>query len=343
MGKQLEDALKNINKTYGAGTIQVLDESKPVNTNVLSTGSLLLDKALSGGVPYGRISEIYGLESSGKSTLCLQLVRECQKTGGKCAYIDAEQAMDLEYARALGVNTKELLFVQPSSGEQALEIVDTLAQTGEINLIIVDSVAALTPQAELDGEMSDVTIGLQARLLSKGCRKLIGTLNQKNCAVVFINQIREKINTGFSMGDTSTTTGGKALKFYSSQRIELKKTTQIKESGDPVGVNVKIKIVKNKIGVPLKVVEIPMIFGKGFDASNEVLELALQFELCTQSGAFFTSHDGQRFQGRARLRLYYEENPDKNEELTTLVRNKINGTELETHYEIDPNTGEVLE
>ena len=341
--KNLEEAIKKINKAFGANTIQKLSDKQEAAKNVISTGSLLIDKILNGGIAQGRIIELFGIESSGKSTLCLQVARECQKKGSLVAYIDVEQALDVDYARALGVNTEELIFTQPTSGEQALEIVDTLAKTGEVSLIIVDSVAALTPQAELDGEMSDVTIGLRARLMTKALGKITATLNEKNCAVIFINQLREKISTGFSMGPSETTPGGRALKFYASQRIELRKTTAIKEGGEVIGTNVKVKCVKNKIGVPMKVVELPMIFGKGFDSQNEALDLALEYEICKQSGAFYTSHDGQRFQGKAKLRAYYDENKDKADELLTLVKNHLNGVTLEPEYEIDPKTGEIID
>ena len=341
----LEDAFKKIEKTYGRGTIRYLKDSEPISENLLSTGSLLIDSALGGGIGYGRIIELYGVESSGKSTLCLHLAAECQKTGGKVAYVDVEQACDLDYAKKLGVNVDELIFTQPSSAEQALEIVDILAKTGEINLIIVDSVAALCPQAELDGEMSDMTIGLLARLMSKALRKITATLNQSNCAVVFVNQIREKISTGWApMGDTTTTTGGRALKFFASQRIELKKTQAIKNGDEVIGAKVRVKIVKNKISAPMKVVEVPMIFGKGFDASSEVLDLALQYDICKKSGAWFTTHDGVRAQGRSGIEKYYNEHPDKYEELRNIIVSKIKNKEVvaETVFEVDPTTGEVI-
>ena len=218
-----------------------------------------------------------------------------------------------------------------------------LAQSGKVNLIVLDSVAALAPQAELDGEMSDMTIGLVARLLSKSLRKITHTLNEKNCAVIFINQLRDKISTGFSMGPSEGTPGGRALKFFASQRIELRKTTAIKEGADVVGTKVKVKIVKNKISPPMKTCEIPLIFGKGFSGGDEVLDLALEFGLCLQSGAFYTSYDGQRFQGKAKLKAYYEEHPDLFEELKNIVKSKLSGVELEAEYTVDPNTGEIIE
>ena len=303
----------------------------------------MIDKVLGGGIGYGRVTELYGVESSGKSTLCLHIAAECQKNGGTVAYIDTENALDTKYAAQLGVDVQKLIFSQPDSAEQALEIVDMLAQSGKVNLIVLDSVAALAPQAELDGEMSDMTIGLVARLLSKSLRKITHTLNEKNCAVIFINQLRDKISTGFSMGPSEGTPGGRALKFFASQRIELRKTTAIKEGADVVGTKVKVKIVKNKISPPMKTCEIPLIFGKGFSGGDEVLDLALEFGLCLQSGAFYTSYDGQRFQGKAKLKAYYEEHPDLFEELKNIVKSKLSGVELEAEYAVDPNTGEIIE
>ena len=342
--KNLKDVLQKINKTYGAGTIMMLGEQQPIINNCISSGSLLIDKILGGsGIPYGRITEIYGAESSGKTTLCLQFAAQCQKNGGRVAYVDVENALDVNYARHLGVNTDDLIFTQPSSGEQALEIVDALAKSGEVNLIIVDSVAALTPQAELDGEMGDQNIGLLARLMSKAMRKLAGTLNEKNCAVIFINQIRMKINTGFMMGNPETTTGGNALKFYASQRIELKKTTSIKSGDEVIGTHVKVKCVKNKIAPPMKVCEATMIFGDGFSAKGEAIDLAVEYGFIEKAGAWMTTPDGQRFQGLKKVTEYYNENPDKMEELTEMVKNKLMGIELEPVYEINEETGEIIE
>ena len=342
-GESLDDVLAAINKKYGSGSIMTLGDTRPVATNLLSTGSLMIDKVLGGGIGYGRVTELYGVESSGKSTLCLHIAAECQKNGGTVAYIDTENALDTKYAAQLGVDVQKLIFSQPDSAEQALEIVDMLAQSGKVNLIVLDSVAALAPQAELDGEMSDMTIGLVARLLSKSLIKITHTLNEKNCAVIFINQLRDKISTGFSMGPSEGTPGGRALKFFASQRIELRKTTAIKEGADVVGTKVKVKIVKNKISPPMKTCEIPLIFGKGFSGGDEVLDLALEFGLCLQSGAFYTSYDGQRFQGKAKLKAYYEEHPDLFEELKNIVKSKLSGVELEAEYTVDPNTGEIIE
>lgn len=341
--KSLSDVLDKINKTYGKGSIMSLGDQEPISKNLLSSGSLLIDKVLGGGIGYGRATEIYGLESSGKTTLALQFAAQCQKNGGRVAYIDVENALDTSYAAHLGVNVDKLIFSQPSSGEQALEIADMLVKSGEINLIIVDSVAALTPQVELDGEMSDMTIGALARLMSKALRKLTGTLNDKNCAIIFINQIRQKINTGFMMGNPETTTGGNALKFFASQRIELRKTTAIKSGEDVIGTHVKVKCVKNKIAPPMKVCEATMIFGDGFSAKGEVFDLAIEYGFIQKSGAWMTTHDGQRMQGLKRVQEYYDSNPELLEELTQMVKNKLAGIELEPTYTVDEETGEVLD
>ena len=319
----IEKTLIDLNKKFGKGSVIVLGDAQPITTNLLSTGSLLIDSILGGGIGYGRITEIYGVESSGKSTLCLHLAAECQKGGGTVAYIDVEHALDPVYAKHLGVDISKLVFTQPNSGEQALEIAEALIKSGEINLIVVDSVAALVPQAELDGEMSDVNIGLLARLMSKCMRKLTGALNDKNCAMVFINQIREKVSTGFSTGPSETTTGGRALKFYASQRIELRKTTAIKSGDKVIGNNVKVKIVKNKIAPPMKTCEVPLIFGEGFSSSDEVIDLGIDCDLIQKSGGWYTAHDGQRFQGKDAVKTYYKNNQDKEEELREKVKQKL--------------------
>lgn len=341
--KNLKDVLDKLNKTYGKGTISALGDMEPIAQNLISSGSLLIDKILGGGIGKGRVTEIYGAESSGKTTLCLQFAAQCQKAGGRVAFIDAENALDMAYAEHLGVNVDEMIFTQPSSGEQALEIADALAKSGEIDLIIIDSVAALVPQAELDGEMSDVTIGLQARMMSKALRKLTGTLNEHQCAIIFINQIRMKINTGFMMGNPETTTGGNALKFYASQRIELRKTTSIKSGDEVLGVNTKIKCVKNKIARPMLVVEVPMIFGEGFSAKGEAIDLAVDYGFIERSGAWMTTHDGKRMQGLKKVTEYYESNPELLAELTEMVKTKLMGVELKEEYNVDPETGEIME
>lgn len=339
--KNLQAAFDKLNKQFGKNSVTVLGEMEPIKENLLSSGSLLIDQALGGGIGYGRVTELYGVESSGKSTLCLHFAAQCQKDGGIVAYIDTEQALDVDYAHKLGVNTDDLIFAQPQSAEEALEIVDQLAQTGEVNLIILDSVAALAPQAELNGEMSDVTIGLVARLMSKALRKITATLNQNKCAVIFINQLRDKVSTGFSMGPSETTSGGRALKYFSSQRIELRKTTAIKEKDVVIGNNVKVKITKNKIAPPMKVVELPLIFGKGFDASSEVLDLAIEYDICKKMGSWYETPDGERFQGKSNLSAYYDSHPDKAAELREMVVKRLRGGEetnlVKEDYEVDEN------
>lgn len=341
--KNLKDVLDKLNRTYGKGTIMTLGDTEPVTQNLLSSGSLLIDKVLGGGIGYGRITEIYGAESSGKTTLCLQFAAQCQKEGGRVAYIDVENALDVAYAQHLGVNTDEMIFTQPSSGEQALEIADALAKSGEVNLIIIDSVAALTPQAELDGEMGDMNIGLLARLMSKAMRKLTGTLNEKNCAIIFINQIRMKINTGFSMGNPETTTGGNALKFYASQRIELRKTTSIKSGDEVIGTHVKVKCVKNKLAVPMKVCEATMIFGDGFSAKGEAIDLAVDYNIIQKQGGWYTLPNGDRLQGLKKVQDYFDNNNSEMIKLVDSVRQKLSGIDLEVQYTVDPDTGEILD
>ena len=342
MGKNLDKVLADINKKFGKSSVVVLGDDEPNKVNCISTGSLQLDKILGGGIARGRIAEIYGIEGGGKTSLCLQIVAQCQSQDGTVAYIDTENAVDLQYSQTLGVDVSKLIFSQPSSAEQALDIVDALVKSGEVDLIVVDSVAALAPQAELDGEMGDATVGLMARLMGKALRKITASVNQTNCAVIFINQLRSNIG---GYGNPDVTPGGRALKYAASQRIEMRKTTAIKEGNDVIGNNIKIKIVKNKIAVPMQSVELPLIFGKGFVPGEEVLNLSLEFGFCTQSGAWFTSHTGERFQGKVNLKGYYEAHPELLEELTKMVKDKLAGVDPEPNYNdlIDPNTGELLD
>ena len=336
----LEKVITDINKRFGKNSVMVLGDRDPNKVNCISTGSLQLDKILGGGIALGRVTEIYGVEGAGKTSICLQLVAQCQASGGTVAYIDIENAVDLNYAKTLGVDVKHLVFSQPSSAEQALDICDSLVKSGEVKLIIVDSVAALAPQAELDGEMGDATIGLIARLMGKALRKITASVNQANCAVVFINQLRSNIG---SYGNPDTTPGGRALKYAASQRIEMRKTTAIKEGPNVVGNMVKIKVVKNKISPPMQVIELPLIFGEGFNPGEEVLDLSIEFNLCQKSGAWYTSHNGQRFQGKVNLKGYYDDHPELLEELTKMVKDRLAGVESDVEYQIDPETGEVLE
>ncbi|MBQ6627960.1 MAG: recombinase RecA [Methanobrevibacter sp.] len=335
----LEKALSEINKRFGKNSVIVLGDQNPNKVNCISTGSLQLDKALGGGIAKGRITEIYGVEGAGKTSLCLQVVSQSQFANDAVAYVDVENAVDLNYAKTLGVNVSTLIFSQPSSAEQALDIVEALVKSNEVGLIIIDSVAALAPQAELDGEMGDATIGLTARLMGKALRKITAAVNQTNCAVVFINQLRSNIG---GYGNPDTTPGGRALKYAASQRIEMRKTTAIKEGPDVVGNMVKIKVTKNKIAPPMQVVELPLIFGKGFSPENEVIDLAIDFDIIQKSGAWFNTHDGTRLQGKAAVKSYYEANPNLMEALTKMVKDRLAGEEIKQDYEIDPDTGEVI-
>ena len=320
----LEETLKKITKMFGEGSVMRLGERPNVDVDVIPSGSLLLDEALGvGGYPKGRVVEIYGPESSGKTTLALHAIAECQKLGGRAAFIDAEHAIDPVYARNLGVNIDELILSQPDSGEQALEILDMLASSGGVSLVVVDSVAALVPQAELDGEMGDSTVGLQARLMSKAMRKITATLNKNECAVIFINQLRDKV--GVIYGNPETTTGGKALKFYSTIRIDIRRLEAIKDGNNVVGNTVKIKIVKNKVSPPFKSCELDIIYGKGISKSAEVLDRAVALGLIKKSGCWYEYNGNKIAQGRDSAKLYLEEAPEVFNDLLA----KIKETKLE--------------
>ena len=305
----LDETLKEIERMFGKGAIMKLGDREPVDVDVIPSGSLLLDEALGvGGYPKGRIIEIYGPESSGKTTLALHAIAECQKQGGKAAFIDAEHAIDPTYASALGVQIDELYLSQPDSGEQALEICQMLANSGGVNLIVVDSVAALVPQAELDGEMGDNSVGLQARLMSKAMRKIAGTLNKKDCSVIFINQLREKV--GVMYGNPETTSGGRALKFYASIRIDIRRTEALKAGSDIYGNTCKIKIVKNKVAPPFKTCEIDIIYGKGVSKEGEILDRAVELKLVRRSGSWYEYNGEKIAQGRDSAKEYLKEHPD---------------------------------
>ena len=315
----LDETLKQIQKMFGKGSVMKLGDRRPVDVDVIPSGSLLLDEALGvGGYPKGRIIEIYGPESSGKTTLALHAIAECQKQGGKAAFIDAEHAIDPIYAKNLGVNIDELILSQPDSGEQALEIAEMLASSGAISLIIIDSVAALVPQAELDGEMSDNSVGMQARLMSKAMRKIAAILNKKECAVIFINQLREKV--GVLYGNPETTSGGRALKFYASIRIDIRRTEALKTGADIYGNTCRIKIVKNKVAPPFKQCEIDIIYGQGISKEGEILDRAVELGLVKKSGAWFEYKGSKIAQGRDAAKEYLKSNPDAVEELLQQIK-----------------------
>ena len=315
----LDETLKQIQKMFGKGSVMRLGERPPVDVDVIPSGSILLDEALGvGGYPKGRIIEIYGPESSGKTTLALHAIAECQKQGGRAAFIDAEHAIDPVYAKNLGVNIDELILSQPDSGEQALEIAEMLANSGAISLIIVDSVAALVPQAELDGEMSDSSVGLQARLMSKAMRKIAGILNKKECAVIFINQLREKV--GVLYGNPETTSGGRALKFYASIRIDIRRTEALKAGSDIYGNTCKIKIAKNKVSPPFKQCEIDIIYGQGISKEGEILDRSVELGLIKKSGAWFEYKGSKIAQGREAAKDYLKSNPDILDELVKTIK-----------------------
>ena len=318
--KALQAALAQIEKQFGKGSIMRLgDGEQAEDIQVVSTGSLGLDIALGvGGLPRGRVVEIYGPESSGKTTLTLQVAAEMQKVGGVCAFVDAEHALDVKYARDLGVKVNELLISQPDTGEQALEIVDALVRSGSVDLIVVDSVAALTPKAELEGEMGDSLPGLQARLMSQALRKLTGTIKKSNTMVIFINQIRMKI--GVMFGSPETTTGGNALKFYASVRLDIRRIGALKSGEDVVGNQTRVKVVKNKVAPPFKVVEFDIMYGEGVSKTGELIDLGEKAGVVEKSGSWF-SHDGQRIgQGRENAKTYLREHPEVAQAIEKKVR-----------------------
>lgn len=318
--KALEQALEQIQKQYGKGAIMKLgEEGLTGSVDVISTGSISLDLATGvGGYPRGRIIEIYGPESSGKTTLTLHAIAEAQKAGGKAAFIDAEHALDPVYAKNLGVDVDELLVSQPDTGEQALEICEMLARSGAIDLIVIDSVAALVPKAEIQGEMGDSHVGLHARLMSQALRKIAGTVNKTNTCVIFINQLREKI--GVMFGNPETTTGGRALKFYASIRMDVRRTESLKQGGEVIGNRTRIKVVKNKIAPPFKEAEFDIMFGKGISKESDILDLAVNLGIIQKSGAWFAYNDGKIGQGRENAKNYLKENPEIAAEVEQKVR-----------------------
>ena len=322
----LDDAISQIEKKFGKGSVMRLGDRTAVDVDVIPSGSLTLDKALGiGGYPKGRIIEIYGPESSGKTTLTLHAIAQAQKQGGKAAFIDAEHAIDPVYAKNLGVDIDDLILSQPDSGEQALEIAEMLVRSGVIDLIVIDSVAALVPQVELDGEMGDAAVGLQARLMSKALRKLSGVMNKTNCTVIFINQLREKI--GVMYGNPETTTGGRALKFYSSVRVEIRRSEQIKQNGEIIGNKANIKVVKNKVAPPFKTTQVDIIYGKGISRDGEILDLAVEGDIVEKSGAWYAYNGEKIGQGRENAKNFLIEHPAIFEEVEEKVKAQLFGTE----------------
>lgn len=318
----LKEALRQIEKQFGKGSVMRLGDRSNVDVDVISTGSIAIDNALGvGGFPKGRIIEIYGPEASGKTTLALHAIAECQKSGGKAAFIDAEHAIDPKYARNLGVDVDELILSQPDSGEQALDIAEVLVKSGAIDLIVIDSVAALVPQAELDGEMGDQNVGLHARLMSKAMRKLAGSLSSYNCAAIFINQLREKV--GIMFGNPETTTGGRALKFYSSIRLEVRKSEAIKQGSEIIGNKVNVKIAKNKVAAPFKTTQVEIYYGEGISRLSEIISLGVELEIIDKSGAWFAYKGEKIGQGQAAVRAFLKDNPTIADEIEKTIRQKL--------------------
>ena len=320
--KALETAISQIEKNFGKGTVMRLGDRPEMNVEAIPTGSLALDAALGiGGVPKGRIIEIYGPESSGKTTLALHIVAQAQKRGGEVAFVDAEHALDPDYAARIGVDIDSMLFSQPDTGEQALEITDALVRSGAVDVVVVDSVAALTPRAEIEGEMGDTFVGLQARLMSQALRKLAGNISKTNCVVIFINQLRMKI--GVMYGNPETTTGGNALKFYASVRIDIRRTEAIKNGTEIVGNRTRAKIVKNKVAPPFKEAIFDIMYGEGISKWGELVDLAVQLDLINKSGSWFSIGDERIGQGRDNAKLYLQEHPDVADRIEQEVRENM--------------------
>ncbi|OTG64929.1 recombinase RecA [Acinetobacter sp. ANC 4470] len=337
--KALNAALSQIEKQFGKNTVMRLGDNTVLAVEAVSTGSLTLDIALGiGGLPKGRIVEIYGPESSGKTTMTLQAIAQCQKAGGTCAFIDAEHALDPQYARKLGVDLDNLLVSQPDHGEQALEIADMLVRSGAVDMIVVDSVAALTPRAEIEGEMGDSHMGLQARLMSQALRKITGNAKRSNCMVIFINQIRMKI--GVMFGSPETTTGGNALKFYASIRLDIRRIGQVKEGDEIVGSETRVKVVKNKMAPPFKEALFQILYGKGVNQLGELVDLAVAQELVQKAGAWYSYQGNKIGQGKNNVIRHLEENPQIAQELDRLIREKLltpTTTPVEEKDEVEPD------
>ncbi|KRQ87006.1 Protein RecA [Caloramator mitchellensis] len=321
--KALELAMSQIEKQFGKGSVMKLGENSKLNVEAISTGSLDLDIALGiGGVPRGRIVEIYGPESSGKTTVALHIVAEAQKTGGAAAFIDAEHALDPVYARKLGVDIENLIVSQPDTGEQALEIAEALVRSGAIDVLVIDSVAALVPKAEIEGEMGDAHVGLQARLMSQALRKLAGAINKSRCVAIFINQLREKV--GVMFGNPETTPGGRALKFYASVRLDVRKVDGIKQGEDITGSRTRVKVVKNKVAPPFKQAEFDIMYGEGISRESNILDVGVSCDIVQKSGAWFSYKDVKLGQGRENAKVYLKDNPQIAVEIENKIREKYN-------------------
>ena len=341
--KDLAAALAQIEKQFGKGSIMKMDGShKDENLEVISTGSLGLDLALGvGGLPRGRVVEIFGPESSGKTTLCLETIAQCQKNGGVCAFIDAENAFDPIYARKLGVKVEDLMVSQPDTGEQALEICDMLVRSGGVDMVVVDSVAALVPKAEIEGEMGDSHVGLQARLMSQALRKLTGHIKKTNTLVVFINQIRMKI--GVMFGSPETTTGGNALKFYASVRLDIRRTGQIKKGDDVIGNETRVKVIKNKVAPPFRQAEFDILYGEGVSWEGELIDIGVKHNIVDKSGAWYSYNGAKIGQGKDNVRLWLKENPAIANEIDAKIRAAV-GVDIDiTEGKIDDTDGETPE
>ncbi len=324
--KALKQTIERLEKTYGKGVVMKMDDARSVAVDVISTGSFGLDLALGvGGFPRGRIIEIYGPESSGKTTIALHTIAEAQKKGGICAFIDAEHAFDKVYAEALGIDTANLLISQPDDGEQALEIADNLVRSGAIDVMVIDSVAALVPRAEIEGDMGDSKVGLHARLMSQALRKLTGTISKTGCVAIFINQLREKI--GVMFGNPETTTGGNALKFYASIRLDIRRNAQIKDGDDVIGNRTKVKVAKNKVAPPFRVVEFDILYGKGISRAGEVLDLAVETNIVQKSGSWYSYDTTKLGQGRDSVRDLLFDNPEMMTEIEAKIKAKNAGGE----------------
>jgi recombination protein RecA len=324
--KALKLTMDRMDKAYGKGTVMKMGDAPVIEVDSIPTGSLTLDVALGvGGYPTGRVVEIYGPESSGKTTLTLHAIAECQRKGGIAAFIDAEHAFDRFYAEKLGVNTDELIVSQPDNGEQALEIADNLVRSGAIDILIIDSVAALTPKAEIEGEMGDARVGLQARLMSQALRKLTGTISKTNCSVIFINQLREKI--GVMFGNPETTTGGNALKFYSSVRIDIRRSTQIKDGDKVMGNRTRVKVVKNKVAPPFRTAEFDIMYGQGISKAGELIDLGVLHDILTKSGSWFSYGETRLGQGRDTVKQLFIDNPELAEEVEAKIKAAISEQE----------------